>query len=723
MGAKNRTIRQVDSTDCGPACLGTVLNYFGRVEPLYRLREYSGTTHGGTSMLGLMRAATKLNLEAKAYSADLEGIAKLTLPLILHWEHNHFVVLFKVSKNKALIGDPAEGSRWVKLEILKQKWTGKVLWARPKLSFERGRFVGKRGVPGLLAHFTHFRGAGGTLAQMGVLAVVSGLLGMASPILSQLLFDRVLTYREEDLLHALLFAILGMSVFGAMLGLVQSVMATHFSLRLDYRLHLSYFDHLLRLPVGTLETRLSGDLVSRFGDLSKIRAVLSEFVIAVPTNILMLIFGYGLLFTYNTKLALLTMLAIPIYLIQVIFLWPKLRENSRAIMKKSAEASSFVLAALDGIHSLKALRGETWSFAKSRNQTSGLTSLNWQNALFGMWGGVGIGLLNQLFSLLMLWYGAGMVLRLELTVGQLVAAYGIMGNAMGALGGLVGLVGMLQEGSVASDRLAEIVELSPEKSTSTNSELAPLQTEVIVENLSFAYANGAKILDGASFSMPKGSYTALLGNNGSGKSTLASLFARMMEPTAGKIMWDGRDLCSKGEIAPDQVRERVVYLRQEVPLLYATLRENLVFSREVSDETLWMILDAVGLGKVAKRLPEGLETVIGGESIFRLSTGEKQTLGLARALLCPADLLILDEPTATLDPDREEQVVQLLAALKGHKTFLVITHRPALLGPADQVLTLSNGQITQSTPSRSVPTEFSFGEQITEIPTQNGGAV
>lgn len=338
---------------------------------------------------------------------------------------------------------------------------------------------------------------------------------------------------------------------------------------------------------------------------------------------------------------------------------------------------------------LKALRAESWALMRGRDQISGLNDLSWQGFLLSNWGGASLGLLGNAFSMFLLWYGAGQVLRLELTVGQLVAAYGLLQNALGALSTITRSVATVQEGIVASDRLAEILELEPEP-RKLSGELDALRRGLEVEGVRFGYQIDRPTLNGISLSLPKGSCTVLLGPNGAGKSTLALILARMLELEAGRVLWDGRDLA---EVSPHAVRGRVVYVRQEVPLLYASLRDNLAVGQEIPDDKLWAVIEAVGLGQVVRRLPEGLDTTVGGESPFRFSSGEKQMLGLARALLTEADVLVLDEPTATLDPHRERGIVQLLAKLKGQRTLLIITHRPALLELADQVFVLEGGSI------------------------------
>jgi ABC-type bacteriocin/lantibiotic exporter with double-glycine peptidase domain len=289
-----------------------------------------------------------------------------------------------------------------------------------------------------------------------------------------------------------------------------------------------------------------------------------------------------------------------------------------------------------------------------------------------------------------LWFGATQVLALELTVGQLVAAYALMRNTMGSISEVTDSISDFQEGIVASDRLMEMLELQPEPGQARYTTLPPLRRALQVRGLRFGYLPDRPVLSDVTFELPKGSYTVLLGANGSGKSTLAALVTRLIEPQAGHVDWDDLPLA---EVSLETLRKNMVYLRQEVPLFYTTLWDNLLLGHSASLEQVETLLSDLGFANVIRRLPEGLQTVIGGESPYRLSTGERQLLGLARALLSEAPVLILDEPTATLDQAREQIVVERLRKLKGKCTLLVITHRPALCEPADQILQLQDGRV------------------------------
>ncbi len=681
---------QDDPTECGVACLRSILANYGYFSTSNQLRQATALKTSGTSLFGLQSAAKQVHFEAKALAAELEDLASLDLPCILHWDHNHYVVLWRIYKGKAFIGDPALGkNKWWVLADLNKHWTGKLLWLQPSTSFIAGHFAGKRGFAGLLEHLKQFQGLGSTLFSIGLGTFFLALLGLSAPILSQVLFDRVLTFREDQLLPYLLFGIFIVSSFQTAFGAIRGYLSNHLAMRLDYRLHLGYWDHLLHLPLRQHETRLVGDLLQRFSDLSKIRTVLTSSMIGLPSSVFSLLVSAALLITYNPTLALVAGFNIPLQLAYLFILSPILRENSRKTLTKDGEVQSFLIGSLEGLSTIKAWRSEAWAMTKGRLHIASLTQLQWRGLMLSTWGNVVFALLGSFGNMLVLWFGATQVLKLELTVGQLVAASGLMVNSVAALSSITEGIMNIQEGIVASDRLAELLEVETESDKGLR-ELQPLTAHLKIQNLSFGYLPELPILKSISFHLPKGSYTAFLGANGSGKSTLATILAQMQNASSGSILWDGISL---SEVAISAARERILYLRQDVPLFYATLRENISFAEDIEDSQLWAVLGSVGLEQMARRLPEGLDTVIGGESLFKLSSGERQMLGLCRALCSTADVLILDEPTATLDMERERRVVQILTQLKRTKTLFVITHRPALIEPADQVLSLEDGEV------------------------------
>lgn len=383
---------------------------FWRYEPLYRLRDWAGTAQVGTNLLGLHRlhrAAKRAGMETRGLEADIEGLCQLTPPAILHWEHNHYVVLVRLTPKRAQLADPARGLVWVTLDELQRRWTGRLLILRPGTRFQRGNFTGLRGERGLLSHLVHLRGSVSVLMQLIFATVALSLLALGAPLLSQALFDRVLTFREENLLPMLLAGIFALVLFQTLLASLRAHVATGLSMRLRHQLSLSYLDHLLRLPAARLDTRLPGDLLSRFGDLAQIERTLRNLVVNLPPAVLTLLLSFGLLFTYNPRLALVALLILPVHLLYLGLLVPRLRENNRQRLAKGAQVNSSVLGNLEGFATLKALRGENWALSRGREQVSGFNDLIWKGFLLSNWGGAAIGLLASALSLFLLWYGAG----------------------------------------------------------------------------------------------------------------------------------------------------------------------------------------------------------------------------------------------------------------------------------------------------------------------------
>ncbi len=684
-----RVVRQVDATDCGPAALAMILMHFGRLEPLYRLRDLAGTTQSGTSLLGLKRAAEQLGLNATGFEANLLELRQLDLPVLLHWENNHYVVLEKRSLTRLRILDPALGRVWVPLAEFNNKWTGKALWLEPSKDFQTGRFLGKRGILGLVSHLRHYQHFRAVLFQVALVTLIVTLLNLGAPLLTQTLFDRVLEKRENNILNTVLLGILTVSVLQAGFGALRNLLSSRLSIGLNRRLRLNYLEHLMQLPMRIHETRLVGDLVTRFSDLSRVRSVLSSLLLRFPATLLSLVLSLLLLLTYNFRLALVALLTVPFQVLYLLWLAPKLQHNTRETRRQEGQMQSALLGNLEGLWTLKTFGSQAWAVQKVERQIDDYLALSWRGTVLSNQSDLSIGLLESLSAMIVLWFGATQVLQSSLTTGQLVAAYALVLRTMSSISQIVDSIQSVQEGIVASDRLLEMLELSPEPVSSEASSLAPLRHELRIEDLDFGYLPERLILRGINLKIAFGSYTAILGENGAGKSTLAAIMTRMFEPLNGRLLWDSTPF---SEINLETLRKRIVYLRQEVPVFNATLRDNLFMGREPQLERLEFLVSQIGFDGVIKRLPEGLDTIIGGDSPYRLSSGERQMLGLIRALLADSEVLILDEPTATLDQEREHRVVDLLWRLKGKRTIIVITHRPALVEPADQILRVEAGK-------------------------------
>lgn len=542
----------------------------------------------------------------------------------------------------------------------------------------------------LLSKLSYFRGAWNLLFQLALGTLLVSLVSLGAPLFTQILFDRVLAFQQKELLPSMLVGLVLLAVSQSTLQAVKTHLSNYLGLSLEYKLNLTYLCHLLHLPLATHRRFPVGDLLSRFRDLSTARVTLTEVLTGVPSTLLILFFSLALVFTYSTSLGLLTLLNIPVQMVYGLIVAPRIKRNSHGMLKKSAEVQSFLIHALRGLVTLKSLGAERWALYSGKRHVAENADITFQYIGLANTSNAVFTLLASFCGLLLLWYGAGLVLEQQLTVGQLIAAYGLSVNAATAISALSGNLASLYEGAVASERLDQILMLPDEQLQEGHPEiLAPLSSTFEARDIRFSYSPGREVLTKASFTLTRGTCTALVGANGVGKSTLGMILAGLIEPEGGEILWDGVSL--KG-MSPQTIRRRVAYMAAEVPVFWSTLRENLLLGNPVPESTLHRVVSELGMERILAKLPQGLDTELGGESSPHFSSGELQLIGVARMLLCEADLLILDEPTSALDFEREAMVVGSLRSLSGKRTLLVITHRPALLKIADQTIELKDGE-------------------------------
>lgn len=547
----------------------------------------------------------------------------------------------------------------------------------------------RRGIPGLLSKLSYFRGMWSLLLQLALGMLLISLVSLGAPLFTQILFDRVLTFQQQELLPGMLVGLVLLAVFQSVLQAVKTHLSSYLGLNLEYRLNLTYLRHLLHLPLTSHRRFPVGDLLSRFHDLTTVRVTLTEVLTGVPSTLLTLLFSLALVFTYSTPLGMLTLLNVPVQMVYGLVVAPRIKRNSRRMLKKSAEVQSFLIHALRGLATLKSLGGERWALYSGKRHIAENADVTFQHMGLANTSNAVFTLLAGFCGLLLLWYGAGLVLEQQLSVGQLIAAYGLSVNAAAAMSALSGNLASLYEGAVASERLDQILTLPGEQPQGGRSQtLDPLSGTLEARDICFSYSPGREVLTKASLTLTRGTCTALVGANGAGKSTLGMILAGLAEPEGGEVLWDGASL--EG-LSPTTIRRRVAYMAAEVPVFWSTLRENLLLGNPVPESTLHRVVGELGMERILAKLPQGLDTELGGESSPHFSSGELQMIGVARMLLSEADVLVLDEPTSALDFEREAVVIEALSSLAGRRTLLVITHRPALLKIAEQTVELKDG--------------------------------
>ncbi len=683
-------VRQNASTECGAACLAMVLRHFGRYVSLQECSARLGLGRDGASAGMLARAARQFGLQVRGYSIEPGHLRDLPLPLIAHWEFNHFVVVERCSPSGAELLDPAVGRRRVDAETLDRGLTGVVLAFAPGPTFERAQRSGppawRRYTTGLL----RLPGVAPLMGQILLASLLMQLAGLAVPLATKLLVDLILPRGAGDAM--LLLAASGAALVGAAatLAYLRAALLVELQARLDARLVVAFCEHLLALPLAFFQRRASGDLLMRLASNSLVRELVTNQSLS-----LLLDGGFALacllaLVWLSPVFAALTAGFALAQAALVLVSQRGLHELMQADVEADAAQQSAMLEALRGIGTLKASGSEErvharWTRLFERHLAASLRrgrrSAQVEGALHG---------LRLLAPLALLWFGARQTLAGELSLGTMLAQSALAGSFLGPLGALLGTSRQLQTAGAHLERLGDVLERPREQDARGLVQLDP-SGALEVERLSFRYdEHGPDVLHEISFRARPGEFVALVGPSGSGKSTLAALLLGLQRPSAGEVRYDGLPLERLDLVA---LRRRVGSVLQESYLFAGSLRSNVAFHDPAMP--LRQVIEAAhvaALDEAVAAMPMAYETLI-HEGGGALSGGERQRLALARAVAARPAVLVLDEATSHLDSATEARVAEELAALRS--TRIVVAHRLASVRQADQILVFDAGRVVE----------------------------
>jgi ATP-binding cassette subfamily B protein len=620
--------------------------------------------------------------------ATWTDLRQITFPALLQWQQpEHWVVAYGLRGDRLVIADPMNPSQTcesVPRALVEQSWDGQ-LW-QVELIQKREQF----NLSWFLPAVWRFRNL---LTEVLLASFTLQLLGLASPIITQVIIDKVMVQESLPTLHVMAVALIAAAVFEAILGILRMFIFTHTTNRLDMALSAQLFRHLLRLPLSYFEARRVGDTVARVQELEEIRQFLTSTALTVVLDSIFSVVYLGMMFYYSVKLTLVALAVIPLFAILTLLATPILRYWLNETFNRSADSQSFLVETVTGIHSVKAHAAEKpsrdrWEGLYARFVRTGFkasTTANISNHLGDF--------LTSLSSLLILWFGAQLVIQQELTIGQLVAFQMLSGHVTGPLLRLIQLWQTLQEVLLAVDRIGDILNVAPEAEPGTGLMLPPLRGQITFDQVFFRYKeNQEPILRGISFEVEPGQFVGIVGRSGSGKSTLSKLIQRLYQAESGRILIDGFDIKS-ADLA--SLRPQIAVVLQEDFLFNGSILENITLGNP--DVTAEQVVEAARLAVAHDficDLPDGYETNV-GERGTALSGGQRQRITLARLFLSNAPILILDEATSHLDAETEQQVLENLKRVARGRTMFLIAHRFAPLKQADLILTMEKGMLVE----------------------------
>ena len=683
---------QLSEMDCGAACMAMILRYYRKHVSINRLRDLVNVSREGATLYSVAEGAERLGFHARGIRAAYDHLLKVDLPAIAHWEGYHYIVLYEATPDYVIVADPGIGRRRLSRAEFEKGWTGYLLLLTPTVKLEgveESKTTFGRFLPLLIPYRR-------LLGEIFLASLLLQLFGLASPIFTQVIVDKVLVHKSTAMLNVLLVGMLFVAVFQTATTALRYYLLVHTTRRIDMQMIVDFYRHILSLPMRYFEERKVGDIIKRFNDNARIRAFLTGRALSVVLDCLMVVVYLWLMFYYNVKLTLVALLFMPGYAALTLGLTPILRRQYRETFTKAAEADSHMVESVTGVGTVKATATERRVRWKLEGLIVKSLNVEFRAALTGMAANSVGNILQTLNTIILFWYGAYLVIGGELSVGQLVAFNLLVGNVTRPILSLIDLWREFQEINIALERLNEVFDAKPEEDITKSSliRIPRIRGHIKFENVTFRYPTrpDKNALQNISLEIYPGQTVALVGRSGSGKSTFANMLLRLHEPNDGRIFIDGYDL---KQVSISSLRAQVGVVPQEIFLFSGTIRENIAFGDP--DARLEQVVGAAmlaGAHEFISELPLGYETKI-GERGQSLSGGQKQRIAIARALFKKPRILIFDEATSALDTESERAIQQNLDQILKDRTTFIIAHRLSTVRNADLIVVMDKGAIIE----------------------------
>ena len=684
---------QQDKTDCAAACLCMIAGYYGKRISIARIRKLAGTDIRGTSGKGIVKAAETLGFSCKGLFFSNKTLRNsLPCPLIINLIKDgleHYIVVYKIKNGKILIADPADTLKWMDEKTVYNWWTGYCFLLNPTKSFKD--ILEDSSV---LSHFSYnLRENKNVVIQILLASFILTVLGIISAFYFRFLIDEVVYSYLSASLTSVSIAYFIVIIFQNLLLYARNHLINFFGNKMEAKLSLEYFSHILHLPLDFFTKRRSGEILSRFTDISTIRATLSSVSVGVILDVSMLIFIGIVLFSSSSILVGIAVIPAILSASLVLLFSKKIRYfiHKRAIID-SMKYSHFV-ESINGISTIKALSIEDDSYCKAENKIiqsieEGFNLMNLNNLqttlqLF----------LSQSGNLAIYWYGTWKIIQGSLTLGELVSFVTLLGYFLGPLGRLITLQTQFQEFSVASKRLGEILDLDEEKFNEGLLVPQEIQGNIEIKHLSFSYGTRGITLENISLEIKAGEKVAFVGTSGSGKTTLVKLLLKFYKPDKGEIFLDSKNI---SDINTKSYRSFFGYVPQEILLFSGSIQENIALGNdETTAEDVFNVAKNTQCLDFISNLKDRFATAV-GEKGSSLSGGERQRIALARTLLRNPKILILDEATSSLDSITESSIMKTIDSMSKNLTTIIVAHRLSTIKHCDKIFVFQNGKIVES---------------------------
>lgn len=692
--ARTRTVLQLEAVECGPAALGMILDYYGRIVPLTTLRQECGVSRDGSNAWNIVQTARRYGLSASGYSKTFEDLRTMRPPFIVFWNFNHFVVVEGFDKGRVRLNDPAGGHKYVGDDEFDRSFTGVVLAMEPGPDFVKG------GEPSSVVAGIRERLSGSLSAIL--LCILAGFLlvlpGLAIPIFSQVYIDSILVELRADWLRPLIGAMLIVVLLETGLKVIQLKYLRRFRLWLSIRLASRFMSQLLRLPSLFYSQRFAGEVANRILINDRLAGTLTGRLAQTVIDAVMMVFYATLMFYYDTVLTSFSVVFVLINLLVLRWISRQRVEANMRVLQEYGKAEGTGIASLLGIETMKASGLDTVFFRRWSGYYTKAVNARHQLEISNQVLSVLPQFLSALTAVLVVIVGGYRVIHGHLTIGMLVALQNLLRSFMSPVSNLMQLGGALQELQGDLNRVDDVLKHPVEPAT-VPAELKSDSGEIVVRlkgyvqlrNVTFGYKPLEKpLIDGFNLTVRPGQRIALVGGSGSGKTTIAKLISGEHKVWSGEIRFDG---ISREELPADVLANSFAGVAQDICLFEGSVRDNLtLWDSTASDQDIVRACEDAAIHETVLALPGGYGSRLleGGAN---LSGGQRQRLEIARALVNEPSVLTLDEATSALDAGTEAFIIERLR-MRGC-SCIVVSHRLSTIRDCDEIVVLENGRVVE----------------------------
>ncbi len=696
--------KQPDSKDCGPTCLRIIAKHYGKLISLQDIRDLSETTRIGSNLLKLSDAAEAIGFKSLGVKIDFHKLKDAPLPLIVHWNKNHFVVVYKIKKDVVYISDPSYGLiNYTKTEFI-PRWMGNnatedtkegialLLELTPKFKQLNWEETDKKSFRFLFQYLFKYKSL---LLQLVIGLFVGSLLQLIFPFLTQSIVDVGIQNQDINFIYMVLIAQVMLFIGQTSVGIFRSWILLHLSTRINISLVSDFFIKLMNLPIAYFDTRMTGDIMQRINDHNRIEKLLTGSTLSTLFSMVNLFVFGAVLIYYSMSIFFIFAIGSIIYILWILFFLKRRKELDYKRFSQMSQEQSTVIELINGMQEIKMHNAEKqkrwkWEYVQAR-----LFKVSMQSLALEQTQGVGSSFINQAKNIFITFTSALLVIEGSITLGMMLSIQYIIGQLNGPIGQLVGFIQATQDAKISLERLGEIHDRADEESKEKHliSNIKPDQN-LELSDITYRYlGNDENVIKGISMQIPANKITAIVGSSGSGKTTLMKILLKFYDIEKGNIMYGEHYL---NAISHKAWRANCGVVMQEGYVFNDTIAYNIAVGEDTVDqERLIQATKVANIYEFIQSLPLGFNTKIGNEGIG-ISTGQKQRLFIARAVYKNPELLFFDEATSALDAKNERIIMENLNTFFKEKTVIIIAHRLSTVKNADQIVVIDDGKVIES---------------------------